>query len=109
MKGGRRLALPHYWTTTLGLWLRQSGLNGNVLTDRETILTFEQLRVIEVNVRGWSVIEIIECLSTMRTPPFARPELRHLAMADLEPLLGCKAINHVEVMRLMSLVPGWQP
>lgn len=109
MKGGRRLALPHHWTTTRGLWLRQSGLNGNVVTDGEMILIFEQLRVIEVNIRGWSVIEIIECLSTMRTPPFAQPELRHLAMADLEPLVRCKAINHVEVMRLMSLVPGWQP
>lgn len=109
MKGGRRLTLPHDWTTTRGLWLRQSGLHGNVLTQSETILTFEQRRVIEVDVRGWSTVEIIECLSTMRTPPFARPELRHLGMADLEPLLGCKAIDQIEIMRLMSLVPGWKP
>ena len=109
MKGGRLLALPHDWTTTRGLWLRMSGLHGNVLTDSETILTFEQRRVIEVDVRGWSIVEIIECLSTMRTPPFARPELRHLGMTDLEPLLGCNAIDRIEVVRLMSLVPGWKP
>lgn len=52
MKGGRLLALPHDWTTTRGLWLRMSGLHGNVLTDSETIITFEQRRVIEVDVRG---------------------------------------------------------
>lgn len=109
VRGGRRLVLPRHWTTVRGLWLRSSGLNGSVLTDSETIWTFEQRRVIEVDVRSWTIIEIIECLATLKTPPFAQPELRHLAAADLEPLVACKAIGHIEALRLMALVPGWQP
>lgn len=109
VKGGRRLDLPRHWTTVRGLWIRPSGMHGSVLTDLETILCFEQRRVIEADVRGWTVVEMIECLQTLKTPSFAQPELRHLNRADLQPLLNIGALTQMDVLRLMALVPGWQP
>lgn len=106
---GRDIPLPRHWTTVRGLKLLDSGLAGTVLTDLDVVMTFERRRVIEVGVRGWSMVEVIEALRTMRTPPFAQPELRHLRMDDLEPLVAIGSLSRIDVLRLMSLVPGWQP
>lgn len=106
---GRPIALPVHWTSVRGVFLSGSGLTGNVLTDLDVIMAFEQRRVIEVDVRGWTMVEIIEALCTLRTPSFAKPELRHLCAADLEPLVAIGSLTRIDVLRLMSLVPGWQP
>ncbi len=106
---GRRLELPADWTTVGGLWIQSSGLVGTVLTSLETILTFEQAKVIEVDVRGWSIVEIIECLVSLRTPRFAQPQMRDLTRGDLQPLLDARELHQIDALRLMSLVRGWTP
>lgn len=106
----RRLTLPDHWASVRGLWLAGTGLHGAVLDEATNrIVLFEGVRVITADAVGWSVREIITCLSFYDTPAGVEPVLSDLCEADLQPLLACGALTRVDFLRLMAHVPGWEP
>ena len=106
----RRLSLPATWASVRGLWLTADGLHGAVLDEAvPKIILFEGVRVITADAFGWSVREIIACLSAYDTPPNVEPGIAHLTERHLQPLLACGALTRVDLLRLMAHVPGWQP
>ena len=106
----RRLPLPAWWASVRGLWLTADGLRGAVVDDTvPQIVLFEGVRTITVDTLGWTVREIIACLSGHDTPLHAEPRIADLTEGDLQPLLACGALTRIEVLRLMAHVPGWQP
>jgi hypothetical protein len=106
----RRLSLPVGWSSIRGLWIATDGLYGAVLNEPDQrIALFEGVHVISVDVVGWTVAEIIGCLTSHDTPPNVEPRVALLTEAHLEPLIGCGALTRINALGLMAHVPGWQP
>ncbi len=107
------LALPANWTSIAGLCLDERGIHGTALvSDGHTpprILCFTAVNVVEVSTQGWSIGEIVECLSTLQTPRSADPILRSLTEGDLKPLKAIGSLSKMDALRLLSMVPTWRP
>lgn len=106
----RRLDLPTHWASASGLWLDCDGVRGSVLCEKTSrVLLFEGVRVISVDVTGWSAGEIVECLVCHQAPRGVEPRLTYLNDEELAPLVRRGGLTRIERLHLLSHVPGWQP